>query len=47
MSLIYKDEGRGLMRKGGYPPHPQRFEQAGFDLQQLLDATVVTLREVS
>ena len=47
MSLIYKDEGHGLMRKGGYPPHPQRFEQAGFNLHHLLDAAAVALREVS
>ncbi len=47
MSLIYKDEGYGLTRKGGYPPHPNRFEQAGFNLQRLLDPSASNLREVS
>ena len=38
MATIFKDEGHGLIRKNGYPPHPQRFRQAGFDLTHLLDA---------
>lgn len=47
MSSIFKDEGHGLQRQTGYPPHPQRFVQAGCDLVQLLDSGAHPLREVS
>ncbi|HEX2902886.1 MAG TPA: hypothetical protein VHO01_05465 [Jatrophihabitans sp.] len=30
-------EGK-LQRAGGYPPHADRFQQAGFDLSQLLQS---------
>ena len=36
MSSIFKDEGAGLSRKGGYPPHPERFLARGFDLANIL-----------
>ena len=38
MSTIFKDEGAGLARKGGYPPHPERFVAHGFDLTSILYA---------
>lgn len=47
MSVIYKDDGCGVERKGGYPPHPQRFAQAGFDLTHILDSSGHQLREAS
>lgn len=48
MSVIFKDEGQGLALRGGYPPHPHRFAQAGFDLTQLLNPVhAQQLREVS
>jgi pilus assembly protein CpaF len=36
MSAIFKDDGTGLTRKGGYPPHPERFVAHGFDLATIL-----------
>ena len=36
MSTIFKDDGSGLARKGGYPPHPERFASRGFDLSSIL-----------
>jgi pilus assembly protein CpaF len=47
MGVIFKDEGQGLIRKGGYPPHAQRFAQAGFNLTNLLDASPHSLREAA
>ena len=47
MGVIFKDEGQGLIRKGGYPPHAQRFSQAGFNLTNLLDASPHSLREAA
>ena len=38
MSTIFKDDGSGLARKGGYPPHPERFVAHGFDLTSILYA---------
>ena len=38
MSTIFKDEGAGLARKGGHPPHPERFVAHGFDLTSILYA---------
>jgi pilus assembly protein CpaF len=34
---IYTDRGAGLERRGGFPPHPERFERAGIDLAQVLN----------
>lgn len=47
MSTIFKDDGGVLVRKGGYPPHPERFAQAGFDLVNLLNATSTSIREAA
>ncbi len=52
MGVLYKDEGSGLVRQGGYPPHAERFAHHGFHLTELLDPSVAsrptsTLREVS
>ncbi len=33
---IFGDRGKGLQRLGGFPPHPERFERAGFDVARLL-----------
>ncbi|WP_166356360.1 CpaF family protein [Phytoactinopolyspora limicola] len=33
---IFTHDGHHLVRADGYPPHPKRFERAGFDLQTLL-----------
>lgn len=33
---IFSDQGAGLERRGGFPPHPDRFDRAGFDLGKLL-----------
>jgi pilus assembly protein CpaF len=35
---IYEQDGGRLVRARGVPPHADRFEQAGFDLQRLLGA---------
>lgn len=34
--LFTRGEGHELRRADGFPPHPDRFERAGFDLRQLL-----------
>lgn len=47
MSQIFCDDGQGLVRKGGYPPHPQRFTQAGFDLTHLLDSSPRSMSEAA
>lgn len=47
MGVIFKDEGQGLTRKSGYPPHAQRFAQAGFNLTNLLDDSPHSLREAA
>ena len=36
MSDVFSDHGSGLERAGGFPPHAERFAQAGFDLVELL-----------
>jgi pilus assembly protein CpaF len=33
---IFTDRGTGLIRGNGFPPHPERFQRAGFDLPDLL-----------
>lgn len=33
---LFADRGAGLMRAGGFPPHPERFTRAGHDLVSLL-----------
>lgn len=33
---IFVDRGAGLIRAGGFPPHPERFARAGHDLVELL-----------
>ena len=35
---IFSCEGDRLLRREGYPPHPERFERAGYDLLHLLRA---------
>lgn len=35
---LYTDAGQGLVRGSGFPPHPDRFRRAGFDLAHLLGA---------
>jgi pilus assembly protein CpaF len=47
MSTIFKDDCGVLVRKGGYPPHLERFAQAGFDLANLLNATSSSIREAA
>ncbi|MFM8350752.1 MAG: CpaF family protein, partial [Actinomycetales bacterium] len=34
---LFVDRGSGLQRSNGFPPHPERFERAGFDLARLLE----------
>jgi pilus assembly protein CpaF len=34
---IFTDRGHGLERAQGFPPHPERFTRAGFDLRALLE----------
>lgn len=36
MSAIFADRGEGLRALGGFPPHADRFAQAGYDLAGLL-----------
>lgn len=36
LAEIFSDRGAGLQRRGGFPPHAERFERAGFDLTRLL-----------
>ena len=36
MATIFRDDGHGLLAAGGFPPHPARFEQSGYDLAALL-----------
>lgn len=36
MATVFADRGAGLVTAGGYPPHPERFQRAGFDLAALL-----------
>ena len=38
MADIFVDLDHGLERDRGYPPHPERFEQHGFDLVELLNS---------
>jgi pilus assembly protein CpaF len=33
---LFADRDGRLEREGGYPPHPDRFERAGYDLHALL-----------
>ena len=34
---VFASAGGRLERTGGFPPHPDRFAAAGFDLVELLD----------
>jgi pilus assembly protein CpaF len=36
ISQIYASRGEELVRAEGYPPHPERFARAGYDLAELL-----------
>ena len=36
MSQVFADDGRGLVRSSGFPPHPGRFARSGFDVGSLL-----------
>jgi pilus assembly protein CpaF len=36
LAEIFSDRGAGLERRGGFPPHAERFANAGFDLTRLL-----------
>lgn len=40
MSTIFKDQGLGLERGNGYPPHADRFTRAGISLTDVLDPAV-------
>lgn len=40
MATIFKDQGIGLERGAGYPPHPDRFARCGIALNDLLDPVV-------
>lgn len=33
---IFKTDGDMLVRSGGWPPHPERFSAAGYDLEPML-----------
>ena len=44
LAEIFGDRGSGLERRGGFPPHPERFERAGFDIAQLLYDTDTRMR---
>jgi pilus assembly protein CpaF len=33
---LFREQGNRLVRTDGFPPHPDRFESAGFDLAELL-----------
>ena len=35
-SQVFATVGEKLVRTDGYPPHPERFARAGFDLAELL-----------
>lgn len=37
-AVVFSRSGGALRRGGGFPPHPERFERAGFDLPALLSA---------
>ena len=39
MAELFSDRGHGLVRMSGWPPHQERFAQAGFDLSALLALT--------
>jgi pilus assembly protein CpaF len=39
---LFVDRGRGLVRSPGFPPHPERFERAGFDVASLLSTDGVS-----
>ncbi len=40
MAELFADQGRGLERMSGWPPHQERFAIAGFDLSSLLSNSV-------
>lgn len=42
---IFVRRGSQLVRADGYPPHQDRFEQAGYDLSDLLGGAVGKVRE--
>ena len=44
LAEIFSDRGAGLERRGGFPPHAERFERAGFDLTRLLSDTDSRIR---
>ena len=37
MAELFTDQGQGLVRMSGWPPHQERFTRAGFDLSALLN----------
>ena len=37
LAEIFSDRGDGLHRRGGFPPHNERFERAGINIAQLLN----------
>jgi pilus assembly protein CpaF len=40
LAQLYATDAAGrLLRADGFPPHPERYERAGFDLAALLDAS--------
>lgn len=44
LAEIFGDRGAGLERRGGFPPHAERFELAGFDLTRLLSDSDARMR---
>lgn len=40
MSSIFRDQGCGLERGSGYPPHPDRFTRAGISVTDVLDSAL-------
>ena len=44
LAEIFSDRGAGLERRGGFPPHAERFERAGIDLARLLNDGEARLR---
>ncbi len=44
LAEIFSDRGTGLVRGGGFPPHAERFERAGYDIAQILRETDALMR---
>jgi pilus assembly protein CpaF len=44
LAEIFSDRGAGLERRGGFPPHPERFERAGIDVARVLGDSSARMR---